>query len=120
MDDAMHPGARYRAVTAYTRSYPDPIVMRAGDPLQAAQEDQEWPGWVWCTAADGRSGWVPVAYVDRQGDRATARRDYSAIELSVAPGDELVAVVEESGWIWATNAQGETGWVPLQNLERRA
>jgi hypothetical protein len=44
-------------------------------------------------------------------------RNYSAIELSVAPDQVLSASLFESGWIWATNEDGEEGWVPLDNLE---
>jgi hypothetical protein len=48
--------------------------------------------------SNGRSGWVwvPLVIVDREA--AIAREDYSALELTVEPGDLLVVQREESGW----------------------
>src|SRR4051812_45569790 len=107
---------RYRVTTDYETHYPDPIVMRAGDPLQVGKVDEENPAWVWCTGPDGRSGWVPRTYFSQDGTRGTALRDYAATELSVHAGDDLLSAIEESGWIWATGADGRAGWVPLTHV----
>lgn len=105
---------QYRAIAAYTRLYPDPIAVRAGEPIAVGREDDEYPGWIWCTDKRGRSGWVPLTIVDRQA--GVARQDYSALELSVEPGELLTVEQEESGWALCRNAAGERGWVPLANL----
>ena len=44
--------------------------------------------------------------------------DYEATELSVSVGEELIMGKEESGWIWCTNQDGESGWVPAEHVER--
>jgi hypothetical protein len=47
---------------------------------------------------------------------AMLKRDYSAHELTVSPGQVLSATLYESGWVWATTEMGERGWVSLENL----
>lgn len=107
-------GERRRVISGYTRVYPDPIELRAGESVVLGQEDDEYPGWVWCTDQRGRSGWVSLTIVDR--DAAIAREDYSAAELSAEPGEVLLVDREESGWALCRNAAGERGWIPLANL----
>jgi hypothetical protein len=79
----------------------------------------EHPGWLWCTNREGKSGWVPVAYLERRGETAVARRDYDSEELAVETGDELIVTHEESGWLWCTNRQGASGWVPAEAVALR-
>ncbi len=45
------------------------------------------------------------------------RCDYSAAELSVEPGDELVLHKPESGWHWASKSDGEVGWIPAEKVD---
>jgi len=96
--------------------YPDPIVIRAGDRLAVEERDSEWPGWLWCTAPTGKSGWVPERYLQRHGQAATARRDYDATELTVHAGQVVTATTHEAGWRWCTDARGDSGWVPDEHL----
>ncbi len=109
-----------RVTKAHTRSYDDPIMLRAGDVVQVTKRDM-FDGaylWLWCLGGDGKEGWVPAAFLDVDADEkaARARRDYSALELTVAEG-EVVTVVEcESGWCWVKNARGDAGWVPASTL----
>ena len=44
-------------------------------------------------------------------------RDYDSSELNVQIGDIVEGDLTASEWIWARNARGETGWVPLKYLE---
>ncbi|GAC1372775.1 MAG: hypothetical protein PVS3B1_29990 [Ktedonobacteraceae bacterium] len=46
----------------------------------------------------------------------SARYTYTARELTVTVGDELTTSQQESGWLWCTNQQGESDWVPLDHL----
>lgn len=48
----------------------------------------------------------------------TMLRDYTSLELAVHKGEALVVGETESGWAWAENSAGDTGWVPLRCLER--
>ena len=85
--------------------------------MTVGQRESEWAGWVWCTNRDGKSRWVPEAYVERTGDTCVMLRDYEATELSVGVGEALViSGEEESGWIWCTNQAGQRGWVPGDNV----
>jgi hypothetical protein len=106
-----------RVVLAYHTPYPDPLIVRKGQDLVLGGEESEWPGWVWCSDGDGKSGWVPEKYVQLKDETCTMLRDYDATELSVGVGEDLIAGNEESGWIWCANRAGQSGWVPLQNVE---
>jgi hypothetical protein len=99
MDETPTAKQQYRVTADYQTQYPDPIVMRAGDPLQVGQADADNPAWVWCTGPDGRSGWVPRAYFARDGAAGRALRDYEATELNVRVGEVLTGGEEESGWV---------------------
>ncbi len=107
-----------RVLSAYQRAYADPIRMQAGEALSLGDKKSEWPGWIWCTSRDGKSGWVPAKYVERQGNAGVALCDYDAAELSVRAGQVLSLGQAESGWVWCMNPEGQSGWVPLECLER--
>jgi uncharacterized protein YgiM (DUF1202 family) len=109
-----------RVIAAYKSAYPEPLVVRAGEPLTIGQKESEWPGWLWCTTQEGKSRWVPESYVERQGDSGIARCHYEATELSVEAGEELIVGREESGWLWCTNQAGQSGWVPAEHLQPEA
>jgi hypothetical protein len=110
----------YRVVTGYQAAGGDALVARRGDPVQLGKRSSEWPGWIWCTSDSGRSAWVPESWVERSGQSGVMLRDYSSVELTIQPGDELFATDIESGWARVRTLEGKTGWVPLPNLERTA
>lgn len=97
--------------------YAEPIRLKAGGRVTVEDRPSEWPGWVWAAAADGRSGWAPLAWLDRDGDQATARRDYDATELAGRTGETVSAMEFESGWYWARAVGGAAGWIPADCLE---
>ena len=101
-----------RVIRAYAAQYPDPITVRAGDPVDVGVDDPEFPGWRWCTGPDGRTGWVPEQLVRQEGRRGFMLRDYTARELTVGPGAEVVAGETMAGWTWVTTTDGRSGWVP--------
>ncbi len=99
----------------YERPYENPISVRAGDAVQPDAEKSgstDIIGWVWCRGPDGREGWTPQAWLERRGEEWLIRRDFSALELDVDPGDRFLVHFGESGFLFAENARGETGWVP--------
>lgn len=98
-------------VNDYIAAYANPISGKVGDLLRMGRNDDEWPGWVWCTGPDGREGWVPEAYIDI-GPPARLRLNYDARELSVQLGETLEILFSQSGWHYARRASGECGWVP--------
>ncbi len=95
----------------------DPLILRAGEGVTLGQHDTEWPGWIWCINDAGKSGWVPEQYIEAHGSEGVARYDYTAVELAVNVGDELLVGQRLKGWAWCTNASGQSGWVPERNLE---
>ena len=112
---------RFRALADYQAQYPDPISVSAGETFQVSEKADAWNGnpdwlWIWCTDPRGKQGWVPKTIItfNPDGKTGVARASYSATELTVAAGEELIAHQEESGWLWCTNQQGNSGWVPLE------
>jgi uncharacterized protein YgiM (DUF1202 family) len=97
--------------------YPDPIQVTAGERVTIGREDDEYPGWKWCRAANGREGWIPVELLFRAGVEGTVIRDYSARELAVQPGDEVEIEEARHEWLLVRNARGERGWIPASHIE---
>jgi len=107
-------------ITDYRSAYPDPIVLSVGDEVTVEDRKSEWSGWVWCTTAKGKSGWVPEKYVRRDGNSGVVLRDYEATELSVTKGEALTIITVESGWLWCQHEDSRLGWVPMEHVERTA
>lgn len=105
-------------IKPYTAAYPDPIAIQAGEKLILFERESEWPEWVWCQAQNGKEGWVPAAYICKQGAEFTAAYDYDAKELSVNANETVEILREESGWVWSRNDAGAEGWVPLDYIGR--
>jgi uncharacterized protein YgiM (DUF1202 family) len=106
-----------RVIKDYQLAYPDPIILCLGDIVTIEDRESEWPGWIWCTTARGKSGWTPKSYIQRDGDKGVTLRSYDATELSVTEGEELTIINEESGWFWCRTKDGHLGWVPKQSVE---
>lgn len=101
-----------RVVREYTALYSDPITVHAGERVLVGADDPEFPGWRWCTGPDGRAGWVPEQLLQRAGTDALVLRDYTARELSVEAGVEVVLDHVTSGWAWVIAPDGRSGWIP--------
>lgn len=108
----------YRVTKPYQSAYPDPLVFHCGEVLTTSTRETDWPGWIWCTTANGESRWVPDVYLQLSEDQAVMRRDYNPLELSVQPGELLTASDHVNGWAWCANAGGRQGWVPLECLQK--
>ena len=59
---------------------------------------------------------MPDDYLQKQGEKLIVLRDYDATELTVRPGEDLLAGEQVSGWTWCTNQAGGSGWVPADCL----
>jgi hypothetical protein len=108
---------KYRVIKPHTASYTEVITARAGDRLAFERRPSEWPGWIWCIAPDGKTGWVPESWVEIEGNACRLRSDYSTAELTVNAGEIVEGDIIESGWAWVKNQNGEWGWVPMVCLE---
>ena len=112
-----------RVIAEHQALYPNPLTVEAGELLIISEKVEYWNGnpdwvWIWCTDARGKTGWVPKGLIDVQSNGLTgiARYDYTATELTTTIGEELVANREESGWLWCTNTQNKSGWVPADHI----
>ena len=110
------PGCRAEVKEAYRSMYAQPIQMRAGEDLSIGDKESEYPGWVWCLHAGGRSGWVPQQYLEIKGREAKALCDYDAAEMTAAVGEMLTLHLLESGWYWAEKENAEMGWIPAEQV----
>ena len=105
-------------VEPHTASYAHAIIASAGETLTVGPEDIDFPGWVWCTNVVGVSSWVPKAYLEIHGESGRLVRDYHAGELTVAAGERLTVVDEESGWYLCETESNQRGWVPIENVRQ--
>ena len=103
----------------YSVEYPNAISVTAGEIVSVGPEDDEFTGWKWCKASDGRQGWVPVELLSNQGGEATILQDYSARELDVSPGEEVTVEDARHEWFLVRNARGERGWIPASHTEQQ-
>jgi hypothetical protein len=103
-------------VKPYQTPFSDPLIAQKGERLSFERRESKWEGWIWCTSISGRSGWVPESWVQIQDSFCILKRDYAAVELSVGIGETITAELSESGWVWASREDGESGWVPLSHL----
>lgn len=119
MNASVNP-TQYCVIEDYRRTNADPITLQKGDPVCVGREydgDPEWQGWIWCVCQNNKGGWVPRSLLTIRGSSGTARAAYSARELSLPKGEILGVIEIVNGWARARRSNGETGWVPLRNLE---
>jgi uncharacterized protein YgiM (DUF1202 family) len=110
-------GSLVRVITNYQAPFPDPIRVKAGEAVMIDPGKKTGiAGWVWCTNLTGKSGWVPEAYLERQGDAGRVYCDYDAIELTVHAGEILTVHKMESDFYWVTDRNGRQGWVPVTHV----
>jgi uncharacterized protein YgiM (DUF1202 family) len=102
---------------SYRSAYPEPLKLPIGEQVTVGTKVSEWPGWLWCTDSNGKSGWVPEAYIQRQGATGVVTVAYDATELSAETAEEVEVVRQESGWAWCRKTNGDEGWLPLDVLE---
>ncbi|MGB7425572.1 MAG: SH3 domain-containing protein, partial [Ornithinimicrobium sp.] len=111
-----------KRVTARTaHEIPDrpPLKLKVGDTVRAGDRDTEWPEFVFATAVDGGTGWVPVRHLSQPTGTATVQTMYDTTELPTQVGEVLEVVTEdvESGWLWCRSGSARQGWVPIRTVE---
>lgn len=109
---------RCRVRVDHQMSYPDPLIVTAGEKLTIGETDTRWP-YTWCVNQLGKGGWIPESYLvcEVDGDSGRVLHDFDTVELTVAVGEKVAASQEEGGWLWCTNRGGMSGWVPAEALE---
>ncbi len=109
-----------RCIAAVGHDIPErpTIQIEAGEVVDVAERDGEWPAFVFVTTQSG-SGWVPARHLSAASGSAIVLTGYDTTELPTAVG-EVLEVVErdrDSGWTWCRNAAGREGWVPDRTLD---
>jgi hypothetical protein len=107
---------RARVIRDYVAQYPDPIRVRAGEVVHIGREDDEYPGWWWCTNRAGHSGWMPSELLRPSGVDGEVLEDYEATELTVCAGDVVWVTCCRYDWMWVRSASGATGWIPASHV----
>ena len=106
-------------VRDYAAQYADPIVVPRDAEVLVERDDAEFPDWWWCSAPDGRAGWVPAELLRAPFSAGTQTRllsDYSAREVTVRAGDLLDVLEQRSQWTRARTVDGLVGWLPNSHL----
>lgn len=111
---------KFRVITARTTSYPNPVVVEAGERVILGEREsaEKWPNWIRCRMADNE-GWIPAQIIQIvNSTQGIITERYSANELTVNMGDIIVSERVLNGWIWGYNVQAPDvyGWVPLENV----
>ena len=103
-------------IKAYTSQYPDPICFDAGAVVQVEREDPECPGWFWCRAPSGKTGWVHRTFLAACAGTTTSVHAYSARELTVAGGERGTLIRSLDGWACIRLGTGAEGWIPQSHV----
>jgi hypothetical protein len=115
-------GMRYKVTREHRSNYPNPITLSKGQTILLGKkyDDPEgWHGWIYCRTTCGtQEGWVPEQMIQAQGNTGLILADYTARELDVGVGQEVLGFRKLNGWVWCEKASGsDAGWVPLDNLK---
>lgn len=109
---------RLRVIEKHVASFPYSMVVKEGEEVDVGREDDEMPGWFWCTNSEGVSGWIPEDYIKIEGNKGRILVDYDTIEFTVEVGETLEYIKEAQGWAWCRDGEGRLGWVPLSKVEK--
>ncbi len=131
-------------IAPHTPKFTQFMKVKAGEIVAVGKEDDEYPGWLWCTDSRGISNWVPKVILKmiepskpqgfRPTDDATTSSfqrklesrilsaeflvDYDATELTVQVGETVTVYSEQSGWLWCLTPGGKWGWIPKECVAR--
>ena len=112
--------SRVVAIEAHEIPERPPLSLAAGDVVAVGHRDDDWPAFVFVTAARGQ-GWVPSRHLSLEAGQGVVVTAYDTTELPTRVGETLdvVACDDESGWLWCRSADGREGWVPSRTLQSR-
>jgi len=100
----------YQVVAEHQASFPYSVELKVGEKVTTGNKIKK--GWVWCLSKNGKGLWIPAKYLERRDHVGIMLIDYDSKELSVAAGERLTCIKEESSWVWCTNQTGQRGWIP--------
>ncbi|WP_378211467.1 SH3 domain-containing protein [Anoxybacteroides rupiense] len=111
----------YKVIKQHKRHYPNPIKLRKGETVIIGEKyngNEGWKNGIYCFIVDNRlEGWVPEQIIKKQGKHGVIVEDYTAKELDVEIGEQLIKCKELNGWYWMKKIETlEEGWVPIENV----
>ncbi|MBD8500034.1 SH3 domain-containing protein [Paenibacillus arenosi] len=112
----------YVVVTNHRTEYPNPLLLHKGQSITIGEKymgTEEWDNWYFCTTSDNENGgWVPGQLIEFRETQGIVLEDYSAKELNINAGENVVGLKELNGWVWCVRElNSEEGWVPKENLK---
>lgn len=108
---------QYRVLADYEVTDPRPLILGVGAEVALVRKDPAWPGWVWVECGADH-GWIPENFLaDTAGATTTTIKPFNGRDLSAHKGALLSARDSAPGWIYAMDADEQTGWFPLFNLK---
>ena len=104
-------------IKSWTATYPDPIQVVEGEPIELDGRTDVWDGhtWLWAKSRNGKEGWIPDCIVS-ETNPVTATEDYTAMELTCHKGETLWGEKVQHGWVFCSIRNGQRGWVPERNI----
>ncbi len=106
----------YQVVVEHQASFRYSVELKVGEKVRTSNKSKK--GWVWCLSKSEKGVWIPEKYLERIGHIGIMLIDYDSRELSVAAGERLTFIKEESGWVWCTNQTGQRGWIPSYKVRK--
>lgn len=102
----------FTANADYEEKNTQALHLVAGQVVTTGPADRTWPGWVWASDGDGRSGYVPAEILEPQKASASmAKEDFDPSVLTIRRGDKLESLRQIHGWHWCRNEARAEGWV---------
>lgn len=113
--------SKFRIIKQYISPYTNPIRLETGETviLGDKEAEEKWKGWIWAKSKTNE-GWIPVQIVEFSEDGKTGiiKENYSAKELNVEAGDEIIKIRSLNGWTWSEKLKDqEEGWIPDEIIE---
>jgi len=110
-------GKWIRVVEEHEPSFSYSVKLKKGETVNVGEEDDEMPGWFWCTNVNGLGCWVPSIYLERDERKGKLITDYESTELQATKGEEMEFIREAAGWIWCRTDDRRRGWLPRNKVE---
>lgn len=109
----------YKIRVDYITDVVIPMNLKVGDIVKLGEEAKEdkWKGWIYATK-DSIEGYVPMQIIELLADKnyGKIKEDYTAKEISVKTGDDIIKIKCLNGWAWVRK-ESEEGWIPEEVIE---
>ncbi|WP_221032868.1 GNAT family N-acetyltransferase [Actomonas aquatica] len=108
-------GPAVAVISEHEASFAVTPVVAAEENVTVRRFDENNPGWFSGSDPRGVPGYFPAAWfqIDEIQHRASALRDYAAVELNVGVGDLVHVISTVNNWHLVVTADGlHEGWIP--------